>query len=64
MKNEPKVSSIPYSHTSYHNSGQTNFDVIGKSGRMSTNNIYDSDKSSGRFERADGTTIKVDTKKN
>ncbi len=39
-KNEAKSSKIPQTHTSYHNSGNVNFDVIGKSGRASTNNIY------------------------
>ena len=63
MKNEPKTCSIPYSHTSYHNSGQTNFDVVGKSGRISTNNVNNPEKSRGKVERADGAVIKIDTNK-
>lgn len=61
MKKEAKSCSIPYSHTSLHASGQTNFDVVGKSGRMSTNDIYNAGgKASGKFERADGKTIKIE----
>lgn len=65
MTNESKTSSVPFSHTSNHSSGQTNFDVVGKSGRLSTNNIYGAnDKSpSGKFESADGKTIEVNVKK-
>lgn len=64
-KKEPKSCSVPYSHTSYHSSGQTNFDVIGKSGRLSINNVYGAnDKTSkGKFESSDGKSIVVNTKK-
>lgn len=64
-KKEAKTSSIPYSHTSYHSSGQTNFDVVGKSGRMSSNNVNGANgkPAVGKFERADGKTIKIDPKK-
>ncbi len=61
MKNEPKTSSIPYSHTSYHSSGAVNTDFVGKSGRVNVNNVtnHDGKGTTASFERADGTTITI-----
>ena len=63
MKNEPKTCSIPYSHTSYHSSGKTNYDVVGTSGRLNTYDIYNPTNAKGTFERADGATIPINPNK-
>ena len=60
MKNEPKSSPIPQTHTSYHNSGNVNKDYIGNSGRASNNNIYNNNgkPTTSKLETSDGKTIK------